>query len=101
MKSKFIKSTIILIIGGAVTKILGMIIKIIINRSIGLEALSLYTLITPTFMLLITLAQLGLPTAISKIVSEEKIRSKKIILPIIPIAFLFNRSEEHTSELQS
>lgn len=90
MKSKFIKSTIILIIGGAVTKILGMIIKIIINRSIGLEALSLYTLITPTFMLLITLAQLGLPTAISKIVSEEKIRSKKIILPIIPIAFLFN-----------
>ena len=35
--NKFIKSTIILIIGGIITKLLGMIIKIITTRIIGTE----------------------------------------------------------------
>ena len=37
MKNKFIKSTIILIIGGLITKVLGMIIKIVLTRTIGLK----------------------------------------------------------------
>ena len=57
MKSKFVKSTIILMIGGLITKILGMVIKIITNRLIGTEGLGVYMLITPTFMLLIAIAQ--------------------------------------------
>ena len=56
MKSKFVKSTIILMIGGLITKILGMVIKIITNRLIGTEGLGVYMLITPTFMLLIAIA---------------------------------------------
>ena len=31
-KSKFIKSTVILIVGGFITKILGMLIKIVMTR---------------------------------------------------------------------
>ena len=41
MKEKFIKSTIILILGGFITKILGLFIKIITTRTIGLEGISL------------------------------------------------------------
>lgn len=78
-KSKFIKSTIILLIGGFVTKILGMLIKIIITRNISTKAMGLYMMIMPTFNLFITLAQAGFPVSISKIVSEDKNDNKKIV----------------------
>ena len=52
-KETFIKSTVILIIGGAITKALGMFIKIIMNRIVGVEGISLYMLIFPTFSLFI------------------------------------------------
>ena len=90
MKNKFIKSTIILIIGGFITKILGMIIKISLTRAIKTEGIGTYSLILPTFNLFITLCSMGLPTAISKLVSENKIKSKKIVLPLIPLTLLFN-----------
>ena len=90
MKNKFIKSTIILIIGGFITKILGMIIKIVMTRLLGTEGIGIYMLISPTFMLLIALAQLGLPTAISKIVAENKVKSKNLIFSIIPFSLIIN-----------
>lgn len=90
MKNKFIKSTIILMIGGLLTKILGMFIKIILTRTISLEGIGMYSLILPTFNLFITLSSLGLPIAISKLVSEHKINNKKIVLPTIPVIIIFN-----------
>ncbi len=78
-KSKFIKSTIILLIGGFITKILGMFIKIITTRMIGTKAIGLYMMIMPTFNLFITLAQAGFPVSVSKIVSEDKKDNKKIV----------------------
>lgn len=80
VKNKFILSTLILLIGGFITKILGMIIKIIMTRMIGTEGISLYMLIMPTFNLFIVLAQMGFPIAISKIVSEDKTENKKLII---------------------
>ena len=88
--NKFIKSTIILVIGGFITKILGMIIKIALTRSIGTEGISLYMLILPTFNLFITLCNLGVPTAITKLVSEKKKSSKKIIIPTTYLIFIYN-----------
>ena len=90
MKNNFIKSTIILIMGGFFTKILGMFIKIILTRTISTEGIGIYSLIMPTFNLFITLCSLGLPVAISKLVSEERKRSKNIVLSIVPMALLFN-----------
>lgn len=89
-KNNFIKSTIILIIGGFITKILGLIIKIVLSRNITTETLGTYMMIMPTFMLLITLAQLGFPIAISKLVAEEKYNNKKIVFSSIPIILLLN-----------
>ena len=90
MKNTFLKSTIILLIGGFITKILGMIIKIVTNRMLSTETLGLYMLITPTFMLLITIAQLGFPVAISKLVAEEKSNNKNLVFSIIPFSLIIN-----------
>lgn len=90
MKEKFIKSTLILIIGGLITKILSMIIRIVTTRIIGVEGIGLYMLIMPTYGLFITICTLSLPIAISKLVSENNRNNKNVVLGIIPIAMLFN-----------
>lgn len=88
--NKFIKSTLILIIGGFITKFLGMFNRIVITRLVGTEGIGLYSLIMPTFMLLISLSQLGFPIAISTIVSSGKTNNKKLVLGIIPISLIIN-----------
>jgi stage V sporulation protein B len=90
MKSKFITSTIILIIGGFIAKFLGMFTKIVITRIIGVEGISLYMLVLPTFLLFITISQLGFPVAVSKIIAENKRSNKSVIFSIIPIALLLS-----------
>ena len=89
MKSKFIKSTVILVMGGAITKLMAMIIKIFLTRIIGDKGISLYMLIMPTFNLFITLATLSLSSAISKLISEHN-KSKTVIFSIIPFILLYN-----------
>lgn len=90
MKDKFIKSTIILIIGGLITKILSLVIRIITTRYVGVYTIGLFMMIMPTFSLFITICTLSLPLAISKLVSENKRNNKKIIFGIIPIAMIFD-----------
>ena len=79
MKNKFIKNTFLLIMGGFITKALGMIIKIIMTRNISTYSMSLYTLTIPTYNLFITLVTLSLTISISKLVSEKRINSEKIM----------------------
>lgn len=86
----FIKSTLILILGGAVTKILGMVIKIFTTRIVGTEGIGIYMMIMPTFNLFITLSQLGFPIAISKLVSEDKRNNRKIIFSTVIFSLIFN-----------
>ncbi|MBR1385387.1 MAG: oligosaccharide flippase family protein [Bacilli bacterium] len=90
MKDTFFKSTFILLIGGLITKILGMVIKIVMTRIVGLDSISLYMLIFPTFALFMTISQFGLPTALSKLIAESSHNNKKIVLSIIPISLLYN-----------
>lgn len=89
-KSKFIRSTIILLIGGLVTKILGMFIKVVMARNLGTTGMGLYMMILPTFTLFMALAQAGLPTSISKLVAEDKSNNKNLIFSILPVTILFN-----------
>ena len=77
-------------IGGLLTKVLGMIIKIIMTRIVGIEGTGLYMLIFPTFALFMTISQLGFPTAISKLVSEDKYNNKNIVFSIIPFSLILN-----------
>ena len=86
MKNKFIKSTLILIIGGFFTKILGLTIKIVLTRLIGTEGIGLYSMIMPTFTLIISIAQLGLATALNILISSDKYNAKSLIITSIIIS---------------
>ncbi len=86
----FIKSTLLLIIGGLITKIISMFIKIVLARLVGPEGMGIYMLISPSFMLLMAIAQLGFPVAISKLVAEENKRGKNLVFSIIPISLILN-----------
>lgn len=87
---RFIKSTLILLIGGFITKALAMFIKIIMSRSLGVEGIGLYMMILPTFTLFIGLAQFGFPIALSKLVAEDKKNNKQLVMSIVPVSFLIN-----------
>lgn len=90
MKNKFIKSTIILLIGGLLTKVLGMIIKIVMARLIGTKGLGTYMLILPTFTLLISLSQFGFPLALSKLIGEDTRNNKRLVFSILPVVIIIN-----------
>ena len=89
MKNKFIKSTLILLIGGMLTKILSFIIRIYFTRVIG-EGINIYSLIMPTYSLLITITQLGFPLAISNIIAKGEKRGKNIMASVIPVSIILN-----------
>lgn len=90
MKDKFIISTLILMIGGLLTKILGMIIKITMTRIIGTEGIGLYMMILPTFSLFIALAQAGFPIALSKLIAEDTKNNKKLFFSLVPLSLIIN-----------
>ena len=90
MKEKFIKSSIVLIIGGALTKILGIVIRMAMSRVATIETIGLYMLILPTFSLMMAISQLGFSKGISKLVSENRYNSKKILFSILPLSWLIN-----------
>ena len=90
MKEKFINSVIILLVGGLLTKVLGMLIKVIMSRLIGTEGLGLYMMVLPTFSLFIGIGQFGLPTALSKLVAEKRKNNIKLFFSILPITLIIN-----------
>ena len=89
-KNLFLKSTIILIISGFFTKTLGFIIRIVYTRIIGDYGISLLTIATPTYSLLLTISTLALPIAISKLVAENKGRSIRILSTAAAIILTIN-----------
>ena len=92
MKEKFIKNSIILIIGGALTKIFGILIRMVMARVATIESISLYMLVLPTFSLMMAISQLGFSKGVSKLVSEGRYKSKKILFSILPLSVLINIS---------
>lgn len=90
LKNKFVSTTLILLIGGFITKILGMIIKIVMTRIVGTSGIGLYMLVMPTFNLFITLCQFGFPIAISKLVAEDKNNNRQIIFSSAIFSCIFN-----------
>jgi stage V sporulation protein B len=94
-KQTFIRGTLILIAAGFITKILGFVNRIVIARIMGEEGVGLYMMAVPTLLLAITLTQLGLPVAISKLVAEasavqDKQRIKRILVVSLTITAILS-----------
>ena len=90
MKEKIVKSTLILLVGGLVTKVLGLVIKIIMGRYLDINTLGVYMMILPTFSLFINIGQFGLPMALSKLVAEDKKNNRKLFFSILPVTLFIN-----------
>ena len=90
MTNNLIKSSLILIIGGFFTKLLGMVIKMVLARLLPTNIIGQYMMLIPTFMLLINLSQCGFPLAITKLIAEEKNNSKEIFFSLLPILIGIN-----------
>lgn len=77
-------------VGGLITKLLGFGIRIIYTRMVGSDAINLYSLVMPTYSLLLTIATLSLPVVISKLISEHKTKSIKILSNATIITLVLN-----------
>lgn len=73
------QATLVMVGVGFLTKVLGMVNRVIITRSLGEDGIGVYMLISPTVMLLATLATIGLPVAIPALVSRGELKEGKIL----------------------
>ena len=89
-ENKFLRATFILMVGGLVTKLLGFAIRIIYTRMVGSDAINLYSLVMPSYSLLLTIATMSLPVVISKLISEHKTKSVKILSSATVLTFVLN-----------
>jgi len=71
-----IKNTLILIITNIIIKILSLLNRIIITRVLGQDGISLYVLILPTIMLLLTISSFSLNISVSRIVATNQKTNK-------------------------
>lgn len=71
-RQSFLKGSFILMAAGLVTRILGMINGMVLARVIGDEGVGLFMMAFPAMLLVVTLTELGLPVAISKLVAEAE-----------------------------
>lgn len=80
MKRKIINSFLILSTSSAITKLFSMANRILLARVLPMEALSLFILVMPSLSLCITLGQLGIPSAIFRLIANPDYDNKKVIL---------------------
>ena len=89
MKNNFLKSTIILLIGGCITKILGLVIKMIYTRIMKSDGVTLYSIVMPTYSLLLSFASFNIQLAVSKRISAKE-KPRKVIINSCYIMFILN-----------
>jgi stage V sporulation protein B len=70
-KDSFLKGALILTVAGFLVKILGAIYRIPLALLIKDEGMGLYQMAYPIYLILLSISTAGLPTAISKMVSED------------------------------
>ncbi|WZL72818.1 polysaccharide biosynthesis protein [Clostridiaceae bacterium 35-E11] len=67
----FLKGAVILGVAGIIVKIMGAFFRIPLGNMIGDEGMGYYQASYPIYVLLLTISTAGIPTAISKLVSEK------------------------------
>lgn len=70
--SALIKGAFILSLGGIITKIIGAVYRIPLTNILGAEGIGMYQLVFPLYVLLLTISSSGLPSAISRLISEKE-----------------------------
>ena len=89
-KSKFIQSSILLLIGGFMTKVLGMLSRIVLTRKLGTLGMGTYSLLMPTFMLFLSISGMGLSTALNVLIATDKYNNKNLLITSLMLSFFMN-----------
>lgn len=76
-KQSFLRGTLILATAALITRMLGFVSGIFLARMLGAEGMGLLMMAHPLVPLMITLTELGLPVAISKLVAEAEVRGDR------------------------
>lgn len=76
-KESFIRGTMALSVAAFINRILGFISGMYVARALGAEGIGLLMMAHPLVPLVITITELGLPVAISKLVAEAYARDEK------------------------
>lgn len=70
-KNNFVTGALVLSVGGFIAKILGAIYRIPLANILGSYGMGVYQLIFPLYALLLAISTAGIPSAISKLISEK------------------------------
>lgn len=87
MKRKLINSFIILSASSTISKIFSILNRMLLSRLLPLEAMSLYLVIMPTLSLCLTLGQVGIPSAVFRLILHPKYKNYKVIITAIILSF--------------
>ena len=72
MKKTVLRSTLLLVIVSIIAKALSFIVRIMLARTLSPAGMNYYTLAAPTMVFFITLAQMGIPGALSKVIAQSE-----------------------------
>lgn len=89
-KKELFKTAFFLVLYSLIAKVLSLLVRILIARKISEEAMTLYSVASPTMIIMITLAQMGIPSALSKILADQRLAKKAPISASIVISILNN-----------
>ena len=70
-KQGFFLGATLLMLFGFVSKIIGAIYRIPLTHIVGSEGMGIYQMVFPLYTLMLTIASSGLPSSISKLISEN------------------------------
>lgn len=83
LKKKIFHSTLILILLSTIAKALSFLVRIYLGRKLSIEAMGYYSLAMPSLVFLIALAQMGIPSALSKVIASKEKPYSSIIASLI------------------
>lgn len=75
-EKSFVRGAFILMIFGVLSKILGAIYRIPLTSIISPEGMGLYQMVFPVYSLMLTISSSGLPSSISKLISEANAKNQ-------------------------
>lgn len=88
-KTGFVKGAFILMLFGLISKIIGAVYRIPLTRIIGTEGIGLYQMVFPLYTLMLTVSSSGIPSSISKLISENLAKNNhKQVNRILTVSFI-------------
>lgn len=69
-KNTFLFSTLLLIVANFISRVIGLVYRVLLSRKLGAEGIGIYQLSFHTYIMMIAITTSGIPVAISKLVAS-------------------------------